>query len=125
MKFGPFVCITATSLLTRFTQSGGAAGVGALSGANFNIRPGPSLLFLAVGVLGAGTRKTFHSCLNRYGWCGVSAPGLRGWVSGAHTMLERYFTIICILIASLGIVLSVLVSNTGTSAGWSSHLPFS
>ncbi len=102
MKFGPFVCITATSLLTGFTQSG-----------------------LAAGVLGAGTRITIHSCLNRYGWCGVSAPGLRGWVSGAHTMLERYFTIICILIASLGIVLSVLVSNAGTSAGWSSHLPFS
>ncbi|WP_275403578.1 hypothetical protein [Aquibium microcysteis] len=39
-------------------------------------------------------------------------------------MLERHFTIICILIAVIGIILSVLVSDAGRSTAWTGHLPF-
>ncbi|ABD88281.1 SH3 domain-containing protein [Rhodopseudomonas palustris] len=81
----PAVIYTATLLLLiALAGESQAATRDGYSGANLNIRSGPSTRFPAVRRLAAGSALTIHGCVANYKWCDVSASGVRGWVSGAH-----------------------------------------
>lgn len=84
MKYRIIVSATALLMSLGPARDATAAGVAGFSGVNLKIRSGPSVRFPAVGVSGAGSELTIHGCLARYTWCDVSAPGVRGWASGAH-----------------------------------------
>ncbi len=84
MKYRTIAYATILLILFGFAREATAADIAGYSGVNLNVRSGPSVRFPPIGMLGAGSALTIHGCLARYTWCDVSAPGLRGWASGAH-----------------------------------------
>lgn len=51
---------------------------------NLNVRAGPGVQFPAVAVFPPGARVNVIGCTTGFGWCDVSARGIRGWVSGSY-----------------------------------------
>jgi uncharacterized protein YraI len=51
---------------------------------NLNVRAGPGVQYPAVSVFPPGARVNIIGCTRGFGWCDVSARGVRGWVSGSY-----------------------------------------
>lgn len=49
-----------------------------------NLRAGPGVEYPIVAWLPQATRVEVHGCVERYEWCDVTAPDVRGWVHAAY-----------------------------------------
>jgi uncharacterized protein YraI len=80
----PFITAAGAALIamTMVPATASASSPGFVT-TNLNVRAGPGTQFPAVAVFPAGSRVNVIGCTRGFGWCDVSARGIRGWVSGS------------------------------------------
>jgi len=80
----PFITAAGAALIamTLMPATASASSSGYVT-TNLNVRAGPGTQFPAVAVFPTGSRVIVIGCTRGFGWCDVSARGIRGWVSGS------------------------------------------
>lgn len=81
----PFITTVGAALIAiTLTPAPASASSPGYVTTNLNVRAGPGTQFPAVAVFPPGARVTVIGCTSGFGWCDVSAQGIRGWVSGSY-----------------------------------------